>query len=76
MITKVFKSGNSQAVRIPKKFKIRGNKAIIKKEKDRIIIIPLEDRLNQLFKMLEELDEKDFLKERKQPEIDKREFFK
>ncbi len=75
MITKVFKSGNSQAVRIPKKYRIKGNKVIIKKEKNKLIIIPSEEQLDELFKMLENLDEKDFLEDRKQPQIDDREFF-
>lgn len=75
MLTKVFKSGNSQAVRIPKKFRIKGNKVIIKKEKNKLIIIPPEEQLDKLFKMLKDLNEKDFLKNRNQPEIDDREFF-
>ncbi len=75
MITKVFKSGNSQAVRIPKKYRIKGNKVIIKKEKNKLIIIPPEEQLDELFKMLENLDEKDFLEDRNQPQIDDREFF-
>ena len=75
MLTKVFKSGNSQAVRIPKKFRIKGNKVIIQKEKNRLIIIPPEEQLDELFKMLKDLDEKDFQKNRNQPSIDDREFF-
>jgi antitoxin VapB len=37
---KVFKSGNSQAVRLPKKFRINNDEVLIKKEGDRLIIIP------------------------------------
>jgi antitoxin VapB len=37
---KVFKSGNSQAVRLPKKFRIKNDEVLIKKDGDRLIIIP------------------------------------
>jgi antitoxin VapB len=35
---KVFTSGNSQAVRLPKEFRVEGNELYIKKEKGKIIL--------------------------------------
>jgi len=40
-ITKVFKSGNSQAVRLPRDFRMESNKVLIKKEGKNIIISPI-----------------------------------
>jgi len=39
-IAKVFKSGNSQAVRLPKKFRIHNDEVIIKKDGSKLILIP------------------------------------
>ena len=41
--TKVFKSGNSQAIRIPKKFRLETDKVYIKNVKDGLLIIPNKD---------------------------------
>jgi len=75
MITRIFKSGNSQAVRIPKQYRLNSTKAFIKKEKNKIIITPVESQWNELFEELENLDQKDFLKDRNQPELQKRKLF-
>ena len=40
-ITKVFKSGNSQAVRLPRDFRMDSDKVLIKKEGKNIIISPI-----------------------------------
>ena len=40
MVTKVFTSGNSQAVRIPRQFRLEDGEVYIAKEDDRIIISP------------------------------------
>ena len=37
-IAKIFTSGRSQAVRLPKKYRFKGNEVYIKKEKDRVIL--------------------------------------
>ncbi|WP_024787482.1 MULTISPECIES: antitoxin [unclassified Lebetimonas] len=43
-IAKVFISGNSQAIRIPKEFQINSEKVKIIKENDKLIIIPINSR--------------------------------
>ena len=42
METTVFNSGNSQAVRIPKAFRIEGDRVMIERQGSRIILSPLE----------------------------------
>ncbi len=37
----LFRNGRNQAIRIPREFELEGNKAIIHKEGDRLIIEPL-----------------------------------
>ena len=41
LIAKVFQNGRSQAVRIPKAFRFRGNEVKIIKKGDRVILEPL-----------------------------------
>jgi antitoxin VapB len=43
LVAKIFKSGNSQAVRIPKEFQFKGNEVYIKKVGSGIMLIPKED---------------------------------
>ena len=39
---KIFKNGRSQAVRLPKEFRLKGNEVSIRKEGEKIILEPLE----------------------------------
>ncbi|GMT47214.1 MAG: antitoxin [bacterium] len=73
--TKVFKSGNSQAVRIPKKYRIKSGEVLIKKEGKKLIIIPKENKWDELFYELESLRANDFLQDRNQPVAQEREPF-
>lgn len=40
----LFKNGRNQALRIPREFELAGNKAIVRKEGDRLIIEPIQRR--------------------------------
>ena len=72
--TKIFKSGNSMAVRIPKGFGLKEGEVYIKREGNAIVIIPKESKWDMLYKELEEVPEsRDFMTERDQPEIQERE---
>ncbi len=76
--TKIFKSGNSLAVRLPKGYQLDTEEACIIKHDKKIVIFPEKEKWDVLFELLEELDKTqtgDFLKDRKQPEAQKREFF-
>ena len=48
-IAKVFKSGNSQAVRLPKKFRLKNDVVFIKKEGSAIILIPKPKSWREFF---------------------------
>jgi antitoxin VapB len=41
-IAKIFKNGQSQAVRLPKAFRFKGNEVKITREGDKVILEPLE----------------------------------
>jgi len=46
---KVFWSGNSQAVRLPKDFRIDGDEVLIEKKDDRLVVKPLRRQWSQQF---------------------------
>ena len=73
--TKVFTSGNSQAVRIPKEFHIDYSDLYIKKIGSTIILFPQENRWENLERCLSEFSD-DFMNDgRTQPDLQKREEF-
>jgi len=72
---KLFQNGSSQAVRLPKEFRITGNEVKIFKQGNRVILEPIETTWDQLFESLGEFPE-DFMKDgRNQPGMQKRESF-
>ena len=73
--TKVFISGNSQAVRIPKEFHIDFSELCIKKIGSSIILTPKESNWENLERSLSEFSD-DFMTEgRSQPAMQEREVF-
>lgn len=73
--TKVFTSGNSQAVRIPKEYHIDYSEILIKKIGTTIILYPKSRPWENLKKSLSEFTD-DFMSEgRKQPELEIRDEF-
>ena len=73
--TKVFTSGNSQAVRIPKEFHIDFSELFIKKIGSSIILTPKESNWENLERSLSEFSD-DFMTEgRIQPAMQEREVF-
>ena len=73
--TKVFTSGNSQAVRIPKEFHIDFSELFIKKIGSSIILTPKESNWENLERSLSEFSD-DFMREgRIQPAMQEREVF-
>lgn len=72
---KLFKNGNSQAVRLPKKYRFQGNKVKIFKKGHQVILEAIDETWDSLFDALNDFPE-DFMEDgRNQPEIQKREFF-
>ena len=63
---KLFKNGQSQAVRLPKEFRMPGDEVYIKKQGEAIVLLPKEQSWNPLFESLQHFA-KDFKIERNQP---------
>lgn len=71
---KIFKNGQSQAVRIPKEFRFDDSEVFIKKTGNIVQLIPRSDPWSSLFDSLKKFSP-DFMEERCQPALDDRENF-
>jgi len=69
---KLFQNGKSQAVRLPKKYRLPGNKVLIKKMGDAVILFPYDNPWKSWTESLE-LFSDDFMETRPQSEQQKRE---
>lgn len=72
---KLFQNGQSQAVRLPKKYRFSGDKVIIKRMGDAVVLLPFQDSWETLFDSLEQFSD-DFMSDsdpRQQPEEQERE---
>jgi len=65
-IAKVFMSGRSQAVRLPKQYRFEGNEVLIKRVGDAVVLLPRTRSWDTLFQSLEQF-ESGFKLERSQP---------
>ena len=65
---KVFQSGNSQAIRLPKEFRTDQKEYVVRKFGDRIFLVPADDPWALLRQVISKFDE-DFLSEQNQPMI-------
>jgi antitoxin VapB len=64
---KIFQNGQSQAVRIPKEFRLIGSEVYIKKQGDSIVLTPIGDNpWQQLFDSFQQFSD-DFMPTRSQP---------
>jgi len=69
---KLFKSGQSQAVRLPKGYRFRGREVFIEKVGDTVVLFPRRNR-RKLMREALELSTDDFMADRDQPKgFDKR----
>ncbi|MDR1286871.1 MAG: antitoxin [Treponema sp.] len=71
-ITKAFRSGNSQAVRIPKEYQIDGEELYINKIGNTIVIFPKNDPWDLFKKSLTDFSDDYFIGGRNQPKMQKR----
>jgi antitoxin VapB len=69
---KIFKSGNSQAVRLPKGFQLEGTEVYVKKVGRGLLMMPTDDPWASLLGSLDNFSE-DFMGERVQPQLESRE---
>ena len=71
---KLFQNGQSQAVRLPKDFRFEDDHVFVKKSGNVVMLIPAKGSWDALLKSLDKFTS-DFMSERKQPKIQKRESF-
>lgn len=69
---KLFKNGQSQAVRLPKQFRFGNDRVYIKQVGDAVILLPYQTPWNTLLDSLS-LFSADFMAEREQPPVQARE---
>jgi antitoxin VapB len=70
-IARIFKNGQSQAVRLPKEFRFDGSKVFIKKFRNGVVLLPYDDSWETLIDGLNLFTE-DFMKTRDQAKQKKR----
>ncbi len=69
---KIFRNGQSQAVRLPKEFRVKGSKVLIKRQGGSIVLTPIDQEpWEDFIKNLHEFSG-DYMNERNQPEEQKR----
>ncbi len=70
---KLFQNGKSQAVRLPRKFRFRGDRVLIKRLGDAVMLYPYEDPWRAWLENFRRFSA-DFMETRDQPETQEREF--
>jgi antitoxin VapB len=68
---KLFKNGQSQAVRLPKEFRFEGNEVFIRKMGNAVMLLPETQLWQPLLDSLKQFSD-DFLENRAQPKHQKR----
>lgn len=68
---KLFKNGKSQAVRLPKAFRMKGDQVFVTKIGNAVVLIPHSKKWDSFLESLDKFSF-DFLNERKQPELENR----
>jgi len=71
---KIFTNGQSQAVRLPKAYRLKGKETYITKIGDAIILLPKLEKWDLLFLSLDKFSD-DFMSDRNQPSLEEREEF-
>lgn len=74
---KLFRNGSSQAVRLPREFRFKGDKVRIRRVGKSVVLEPLVDDPEAWLAELKNIpSDPDFMRERDQPKTPKREIFK
>lgn len=71
-VARVFMNGKSQAVRLPKAYRLEGDRVYVKKVGDAVVLLPYHAPWQPLIESLT-LFTDDFMAEREQPPLEKRE---
>lgn len=70
-IAKLFSNGRSQAIRLPKEFRFKGDEVYIKKFDNVVMLFSKDDPWAPLIDSLDKFSD-DFMSERNQPKFSKR----
>ena len=70
---KLFMNGQSQAVRLPKAFRMPGKEVKISRRGRGVLIEPIEESFDELFRSLDEFSDDFMSSGRKQPKMQSRE---
>jgi len=74
---KLFRNGSSQAVRLPREFRFKGDRVRIRRAGNSVILEPLADDPEAWLAALKSVpSDPDFMKHRNQPKTPKRDIFK
>ncbi len=68
---KLFKNGNSQAVRLPREYRFEGTEVIVKKVGNAVVLLPKEHFYQVMIDSLNMFSE-DFMDKREQPVVQER----
>ncbi|WP_061223219.1 type II toxin-antitoxin system antitoxin VapB [Leptospira weilii] len=69
---KIFKNGDSQAIRLPKDYRFKGKEVYIRKDGDNVILTPIDDAVDRFWNTVNNFSE-NLLIDRNQPnDYDKR----
>ena len=75
-LAKVFQNGRSQAIRIPKEFRVATTEVYIEKVGETLVIRPKsQNKWDNFFLLLDDYDTSDFFLDRVQPPLDNKELF-
>lgn len=69
---KLFQNGRSQAVRLPKEFRMPGSEVYVKKLGNAVVLLPTGNAWDSFENSLSGFSE-DFMSERTQPDVEERE---
>ena len=69
---KIFENGKSQAVKLPKAYRLKGKEVYITKLGDAIILLPKKNKWDSLISSLDKFTN-DFMAETVQPDLENRE---
>lgn len=71
---KIFQNGRSQAIRLPKAFRLSGTEVKISREGDRIILEPLKQSWDDWLLTIEQFSDDFMAQGREQPAVQEREW--
>lgn len=71
---KLFRNGQSQAVRLPREFALPGREVFVRRVGNAVLLVPMEDAWAGFEAALDQFSD-DFMSERVQPVADERESF-